>query len=405
MRNNIILLYNDGTTEIKDERKITKDDIKHSQFLLVRVSSIEDSASKNFILVNPSQYLLFNKAVIQYQIEINIEGYKKSSKEKDSKCNDLLSNDLIPLEPDHHSHKLKPIQVETESITDVCNLLTCINRLMILNGILSNNDAAMDICVNVSYFRVVLSNSKDKIIYDEFIDNALKLFPSNISNMTKNMLSFNNMIVQDSSYEIRKQFEDLIDPEILSHACGKYIMHDSYLFLSHKNTWYITDSVKKKGLIGAPLKMSGTILFLTLNELKNYMKYDSYMIGYHVCKCPSEKWHQKITELIENGEYERMKLYINDESYDKFNNVIAKSISKNDPTFFSSKFITLDILSNIDFIANMSNILFSDLEYCSYEDDMIETLIGINFIRDNNARSIYFNSETVLSLKDILNNI
>ena len=61
----IMILYNNGFVKKKNEHKLNHEDIMNAKYLLIPTTG--SSSLRNYILIEPSEYLLFDKAIIEYQ--------------------------------------------------------------------------------------------------------------------------------------------------------------------------------------------------------------------------------------------------------------------------------------------------------------------------------------------------
>ena len=92
----IMILYKDGTVKSKSEEKLTKDDVSKAEYFMINSTSF-DKESRNYVMVEPSKLMLFDKAVIEYQLCLKYQDYDYSME----------------------IEEFKPVKFETTSLTDV----------------------------------------------------------------------------------------------------------------------------------------------------------------------------------------------------------------------------------------------------------------------------------------------
>ena len=67
-KNEVILLYKNGNAERKNESSISLDDLRQRRYLMVDTSIMKSEPSRNFVLIDSSDYLYFTKAIVDYQL-------------------------------------------------------------------------------------------------------------------------------------------------------------------------------------------------------------------------------------------------------------------------------------------------------------------------------------------------
>lgn len=376
MNKPIIILFKNHEIKIKPEKELTEKDISLAKYLLI--NSSHDEVSRNFMVVEPTKSLLFSKAIIKYQIKI--EGLYTKNENKNN---------------ENYIHYLEPIKVETDSLSDLCNLVGNIDKLILLNLFTVNNQIPNLFGIQIAYFGIKLYDSKGKMFYDKFYHDNKSFERYMIKGKDFDISSCAAL-----SYTVRRRFENLLDPSPLSYIVAKshngiITPNHSFLFLADDQSWSITNYDDRNGLIGIPLKLSNTITFCTDSELKNIMKYEKSCVTYTIHDgINNHQLHELITEVLESAEYDKIENFCYNIEYDV---ISYKDINK---VKSDERYLLLDILSNIGYIIDMSNILFSDLCNRDVSSNEIETIISINFFND---KVLYFNNETIIPLRDILN--
>ena len=146
-KNEVILLYKNGNAERKNESSISLEDLRQSRYLMVDTSIRKSEPSRNFVLIDSSNYLYFTKAIVDYKLYGS--GWDAG--------NNGESKEI-----------LKPIHVETSSLSDVINLINCIDRIHCMNDmILEEETCGEGVRVHIQYFQIVLYR-EDQKIYDKY---------------------------------------------------------------------------------------------------------------------------------------------------------------------------------------------------------------------------------------------
>ena len=153
-KNEVILLYKNGNAERKNESSISLEDLRQSRYLMVDTSIMKSEPSRNFVLIDSSNYLYFTKAIVDYQLYGS--GWDAG--------NNGESKEI-----------LKPIHVETSSLSDVINLINCIDRIHCMNDmILEEETCGEGVRVHIQYFQIVL------YIYEVFAVSFILIIIQNI---------------------------------------------------------------------------------------------------------------------------------------------------------------------------------------------------------------------------------
>lgn len=352
-KNEVILLYKNGNAERKNESSISLEDLRQSKYIMVDTSIMKNEPSRNFVLIDSSNYLYFTKAIIDYQ---------------------LYGRGWDPGNNDESIETLKPVHVETSSISDLINLINCINRIQCLNDmILEEETCGEGIRVHVQYFQIVLYRAEKKI-YDKFY-------------------SYDENHKKKNSRYITRIFYNLYATPTLM-----MFKNEEYLILTNKNTWKIGTS-GKYSMLGVPLKESDTITLCRQDELYRLSEYTDLNCTFSVHD-ESSYTREQLNKNIKKGRYDEVEnLGVN---LDYF--MCCYTAYKIENQF---KFILLEIISCMRFFVCLTNLIYNEIYdgmKGEYVNDIFDSVLSLNLYKkhDINPRTIYINEESILTINDFL---
>lgn len=350
----LILLNKDGSITKRDETKITGMDLDFAKFLLISTEVSNSRPSRNYILIESSPLLLFGKAAIHYQM---------------TACSYLDGGDAWD------EHLLKPILVETDSITRVFTLINCLDRLNCVNNLLTGDlrtNAGENIHIDISYFEVLLYDKKGKEIFHKYYESS--------PNSKEYYFSFG----------ITNKFRKIYNSDIIPNMAK----NSKYLFLNQNETWEITDGSRKNGLIGVPLVQSNTITFCNDMEME---RLSSYIFMDFTCTVAdvTKEMKKTIGLVIRTGDYDKLESIGISMDYFAISNGAYYLVDW-------KKYVHLDFLSHMEFIISIINLVWDEVNreynFCT------DCIISFNFREGKRKeREIYFNEGSLLSLHQILN--
>lgn len=352
-KNEVILLYKNGNAERKNESSISLEDLRQSRYLMVDTSIMKSEPSRNFVLIDSSDYLYFTKAIVDYQLYGS--GWDAG--------NNGESKEI-----------LKPIHVETSSLSDVINLINCIDRIHCMNDmILEEETCGEGVRVHIQYFQIVLYR-EDQKIYDKYY--------SHDENRKK----------KNSRY-ITRIFYNLYNTPILM-----MFKNAEYLILTNDNTWRIGSS-GEYSMLGVPLKESNTITLCRKDELYRLSEYSDINCTFTVHD-ESNETKDILDKNIKKGRYNKVEdIGIN---LDYF--MCCYTLFKLEN---ADKFAHLEIISNMRFFVSISNLIYNEIYNGMkgyYVNDIFDSVLSINLYKksDINPKTIYLNEETMITINDFL---
>ena len=351
--NKIILLMKDKTIQKINEKKLKKMNLEQIQYLLVPIHTNE-KLIRNYIMLEPAPELLFDNAIIEYQLA------------------------LVAFDDDAFHQYLNPIRIETTSLIELLDLINCIYRISCINHVSVEDMYDGSIIINIAYFGVHLIKG-DKRIDNYFMDmNSGEDYPYYYAG------------------KIVKQFSKFISDNIVND-----LAHEAkYLTLSDDGFWEITKWPECE-VVGIPMILSNTILFCTEKDLERFLEYNVAYYDYCVLDVPNDI-NGEFCECIKNNQ-SRLDYY---ESYVGYYTNTHKTVY----LVKSAKFSFLDIIINIKFILEISDLVFREL----YVDDSNvgssftpHALLSIELRSTDEKISYqrYFYSEAIEPLSEILEEV
>ena len=353
----VIVLYSDGTLKNKNEYNLTKNDIKFSDYLMIH-TDIDNP--ENFILVESSKYHLFSKAVIDYQLSV-------------------VCSDDADLEFD----LLDPIHMETDSLTDLINCINNIDRFNVPNNLIIDRWSGDGVYTSIEFLSIILYDNNGNVIYDSIYDGR------------------NKYSHQYMSFKITKHFK-----QIYSGNISNDLYRNKEFIYINKNKWEISDSSLGYTLIGIPLSMSNTFIFINQDTYIRLSKYKRYRISAMVYYS-KQSTIADISEGIVNGDdevYKTIDDLINTDSEIYIDNVIDDYIN-------SIKDL-LDFVCFSKFAISVINLIFCELY--PYDTDFdnkhikwrFDTILIYNmYYNSKHGKRLCINQYSIISVSDILNNL
>lgn len=361
----MLLLLKNHKVKRKDDRKITKRDLRDSKYILIDTATELQKSSKNYVMVDPSKIPWFTKAKIVYQmlflyddIEVEISGWEG-----------------IP-----------PVETETNSLSDVINLLNCIDRLYISNQLICNDQYRYtDTYIVIGYFEVTLYDG-DKKVYHKLYENKS---------------NFDERFGKEVKFPLKavKKFHDIYNTDIIRNLS---IMNE-FVYIHKDMTWSQSVIDSNFLLIGIPLLGSRTITLLTDQEYLKVMNIRGMTVSYNIIWIYDQKQKNHINHSIEIGDYDEVGL--GNHEY------IIASIMEYGRTFsVPYRFVYLDIFSHITFVLRLTTMIYYYVEgfedSCSNDGDGVSSIVSIdiyeNFKTKEKTRTLMMNEDTTISLDKTL---
>ena len=354
-KNEVILLYKNGNARRKNESLVTLTDLQQSRYVMIDTSIMKNELSRNFVIIDSSRYLCFTKAIIDYQLYVT--GWDAGNNEESEE-------------------NLEPIHVETTSLSDVINLLNCIDRIYCLNNmILEDETCGEGLRVYVEYFQIVLYQNDVKI-YDKYFSH-------------ENQVSHKN---KNSRYITR------IFYSIYSTPIQMMIKNNNYLILTNEITWRI-GVFEEYSMLGIPLKESNTITLCRKDEVYRLAEYSDISCTFTVHD-ESEELRTELNKNIRKGRYDNVENIGTFLDYFMCCYTVFKLSGSN-------QFAHLEIISNMRFFISMSNLIYNEIYDTlkgDYTNDIFDSVISLNLYKEKEVdpKTIYLNEETMLSINDFL---
>lgn len=354
MRYEILMLLKNGKMKRKDETRISRSDIDQSEYFLIDTLSSEDDVSRNFVVVKPTEFLLFSNATVTYQM-----------------TSSTYDGDMGTF----YSTELRPVEVTTESMSEMINLINCVNRVDLFNQMIADDMCGCDEqTVGMNYFGLKIQRNGQNI-YDRYYS-------------TKEPWKFGE------ADHVLKEFVDIYDSRIMFRMAK-----DKKRFFICGKEWSEVP-LKRSTMIGLPLLYSNTMTFCTKIEYNTILeRYLSITLTYSVHE-DNEELHKYVTEsVIGNSNYILM----------EGSNLSYFVVSTHPFDIHSTgpfRFEAIDTLSHVSFIIRLSNLLFKEIytyDSISYESDRApDTIVSFDFeYQPNRYLTLYLNEDTLLTIREI----
>lgn len=347
----MIVLYKDHTFERDDSFQITASSLKKIAYLLIDTSSEPCEYPKNYIMIDPNQIPEFTSARVVYQM-IFVNEYDGELAE-------------VPT---------PKVETTTSSISDVINLINCIDRLNCVNEYITN-DQWMDarVMIFMAYFSVILYQDEKKVYKEEYSSpiNGLKKY------------SVGNII---------KIFQRLYDADIIK----RLYKNKEFLFLYEDKRWQIENTDMRYQLMGIPLMGSKTITFLSPREYVALMDIKKFGYTYSI-------------QEVDDPQRRYIEKYIKEGLYDDLASVVEHDfILVSSKTYLQGegyRFLLLDLMSHIGYCIRLTNFLYDQLYLGDdYGDITINSIISFIFYYRSNKKEkeIYVNEDAPIPLDQFL---
>lgn len=357
MKKKLLILYENGTVKKKKETKISKDDINLARYFLVPTND----NTKNYAIIEPSKYVIFDKAIIDYQMAV---AYPDED------------NMYIDYEP------LNPVHVETDSLCDVICLLNSIDRLKVANFIMTGDNISDDFsCLAIIYFGLTLI-SGNKVIYDNHY-----------------RLKGTSIIAYDSN-KVGECFNEIYTPLLTKklHSKKKKIN----LYSDGNEIHWDYGSIKKCTMVGIPLE-SNTITFCDYKLYLNLSKID--FVTLEVCiYYEKDAFIAQISESIVNGYFEEH----SQDTFDKMGDVFYVD-TYHVSVRSQSPHRLVDIMSHITFALSAIHLMYSELYqsiHCNGEKYDFDTILVFDIYKNQHCgKRFSINNYSIIDLEDILSSL
>lgn len=353
----VILLKKNGYMKVKNENKLTKRDLEESRWLLVNVTTME-TESRNYTLVEPSSLLLFDKAIVAYQLCEKFQDY-------DYEMN-MINFD--------------PVKFTTDSITDVISIINSADKLNIINNLMIEEFTDESGQYGVSYMSVTLTKN-NTVIYDKYYE-----------------IKGVDGVLFDS-YKTVKKFSEIYNGRISTE------FKDDAQFIIFKEEngvmrWKLSHNPPEKGMFGYPNIISNSITIMNAYEYSHINKYIGSSI-YHYIYYEHNNFINKVTNYIKLGKYNDAIAKM-DEASDVFINIYRMLHKSYRDTGF-----LLSVICNLGFIFVTPKTIFKILYPDSDETRDIcgfDNIITLKFRIDRKSvKTLMLNKDTLLTPTQIFN--
>lgn len=357
----VMLLYSDGRLESKDEKLITKSDLRNCDYLMFSVSPENDS----YAIVKPSKYLLFSKAIIEYQL-----------------CMFYSQDDY----DDVGFSDLKPVQCSTTSMCDLIGLFNSIDRLSVINAIL-NPDELSDYghSIGLSFFGIQLFDEDNNMIYESHYQ-----------------LNGNVGPVFDP-YPVVKRFKDIYTNTLIS----SWFTKRENLFLNIQDDiiyWEITNDRSSYQRIGMMLPASNTITLMTPYQYKK-LKKNKYVEVMSCIYYETNKFIKEMNDMIQEGQTVDERKWLMSRAQDvyledyKLYSLYSRPIEK-----------FVEIISHSAYVLNILYLMYSELYSGVVKDDKhdFDVILSFNIAVEYKAKNhieFTISRDCILPLVGILNHL
>lgn len=136
----VLILNKDHTVSHVPENKLTK-----SQMKLAKYVGFQVDENNTYVFIKPSKYLIFQRAKIAY-------------------C--LCATFKWESDPYIDYVSMSPVEIETESVTDVITCMNSIERLSLVNKVLNPYISDRYQGIGLTFFHITLFDKNDSVIYD-----------------------------------------------------------------------------------------------------------------------------------------------------------------------------------------------------------------------------------------------
>lgn len=372
-----MIFYKNGKVKSKEEAYLTEKDFQKAKFFMISVSS----EAEHYIPIKPSEYLHFDKAIIDYQL-----------------CGVAPDEDYEYVETDDHH----PVHIETTSIADLITLINSSDRLDLVNYTMSGFVGTIDsfLFIGMTFFSVKLIRDK-RVIYNRCYRKK------------------GTSTVAFDSYQVTKKFKDIYDGDFLIdhrimfllRAKGNHIEWEMREIGQSFTTIDYSD-IEDNTLVGISSSISNTIIFQPIALYKKLIHYPSVQWRITVFET-REKNLRKLSNLI------RSVKTIDESSY---YDIFQYSEVYLEETFHMARrhwpYVLFDMFASMPYIMNMilmlygetfgnspigehaDNVWFDALFVFRLQGVEPSEYVGSNYV--GYSKDIIMTSDTILSLDDIL---
>lgn len=369
----MLLLMKDHTVKRIEDEKVRDKDIANAKYLLIDTSTEVMENSKNFVLVDPSKIPTFTNALIRYQMIFIYDDHDEGTP---------------------YTEPIPPVQVKTESLSNVINLLNCIHRIDIANEMLSNDEYLfVNAYIIIGYFEVYLYHGKKKV-YHKLYQNT------DIDDEKKLQKYYGERLL--NSVKVAKKFHKIYNTDIIHEM----VSNDEFLYIYKDMTWKIQTATNEKDyiLIGVPLLGSRTMTLLTDIEFVQIMMIRKMSITYTIIFIINKAQRDRINESISKGLYAD----IGEEHYDY---IIVSNLDYGLDYSMPYRFLILDILTHMAFSLRLTNMIYYYLEGFEQqtidEGDSVDSIVSINLYsfykkKKSGMRTLFMNEDTIIPLDKLI---
>lgn len=358
----ILILYKNGIAKYKNESKLNEDDIEKAKYFLIPSATTEFQEHRSYIIIRPSKLLLFENAYIEYQLCLRYD------------IGDYEDDGVMPI---------KPIKINTKSISDLIRLINCADKINIPNNFIMTNFESYNECIGLCYFGIRIEYKNNKA-YEKYYQ-----------------LNGVSSVLYDS-YQITKKFKDIYDNNLIS----KIFIDNKMIYIDEKNKtmiWNIDDIPNHFNMVGIPSVFSNSIIFCTQLEFENIMQYNELSFDFMIY-FDEKKKITSLTKYINNGNYAKVISII-----DSFNDIYCDNTRLISTEKKFNIVVLPEVLANLDFIFNSVNLIYSEvyqkddnnLIFPDYEFDSILT-IKLKNKKSKIKKEIILNSQSIITPTQML---
>lgn len=341
MKPKFILLNNDGTIDtVKQKDSFSLDDVKYVAIPIIGYNT--------HILLKPKKLMKFKRATIVYTlsaIAMDHIGYSDDE--------DLME-----------AFETKTIVLD--NIIDLYNLMHSLSRISYANQFYNNfftDSKSTNMMLYISSMSVTLYDSKNKVIYEKSLEPDLDYDD-----------------IWFSAYPVVSEFKEIIKL-CTKDVCGK----DTILQIAD-NRWDITLRKNNNGIVGLPLSLSDSVMFLDPSQFKilNHVTNVEYSVVIYSAK---EDIIEKITKQLSNHIYAISDIsdFINDtliancEIWEDFGDIL--SVYRNKP----EQFVEL-----VTYLPQIYRSIFLMFQTYMCNDMIFDIIINLVFTLEKDGREYNF---------------
>lgn len=360
--NEVTLLKRDHTYIRIPEDQLTEEMLLDSLFYMVRTSP--DPGCRNFVVAKPNKRLIFDKAIINFKLSTT------------SIFDRWGDGELYESEDGIEKH------IETSSLTILISIINVIDRLVLLDVLMDDENVGDKYTISVNYMHVTLYKG-NKISYE-----------SGCTNSYSDSHGYN-------PYKLTKAFSKIYKP--ITYLSG--ITSGDTLFMSTNGHWMMnTDFSHKKGMIGIVAPASATVTFCTKREydkLKDAKRSSITASVYAIFDEEEIGMTEVLNQSILSGTYEN--LIDMGLALDFF---FENTIEFRSYRYYLPKIV--DFVAHSAFLIEMSNLLHDDFFYLGETNKCpANTVLYIRLenIDGDYKKHIYMTKDTLVSPNDIFNSL